>query len=195
MRYMTTFSGKLFNPEEPDLNQIDILDISVALSRIPRFVGHTTVSYSVAQHCMLVCDLAKQVGQDSELYTKRIKLLALLHDADEAYISDIPSPVKQMLKPDIITVENRIMSAIYSKLNIQTPTATEKWRIKKYDNQAFDIENRALRGTAFNSLENPFNPQEIYSISNEIDSVSSIQPYDPNLIALIFMRKLKNLME
>ena len=64
-------------------------DITVSLSRLARFNGHTTKPYYVAQHSIIVSQMVKNAGADPKL-----QLAALLHDAHEAYISDIPSPVK-----------------------------------------------------------------------------------------------------
>jgi uncharacterized protein len=59
--------------------------IARALSQINRFAGNTSVFYSVADHCLNVAEWAPQ----------RYKLEALMHDAHEAIIGDIPTPVKQ----------------------------------------------------------------------------------------------------
>lgn len=176
---MITFSGKNFDPENPQPSQIDLLDIAVALSRISRFVGHTVFPYSVAQHSMLVAQLSPSV--------KRIKLLALLHDADEAYTSDIPSPVKQLLKPVISNVEDKIMHAIYLHFKIVSPTVEEKRIIKQYDNESYEIEDRYLRGQAsFNTIGNPF---------KDFNITHSLYAIEPSLVALVFMKEVKSLME
>lgn len=185
MGNMITFSGKSFDPENTKPDQIELLDIAVALSRIPRFVGHTVFHYSVAQHSMLVADLVKPIGKEKPEYIRRLKILAMLHDADEAYTSDIPSPVKQFLKPAISEVEAGIMSAIYKHFKIEPPTDAERVRIKSYDNKAYEIENHYLRGQeVFNSVGNPF----IHHDS------PSLVPLDPNLVALVFMREFNQLL-
>lgn len=144
---MLTFSGKTLDPENPQPSQIEILDIAVGLSRVPRFVGHTHHFYSVAEHSILVAELAKRDQMNS-----RIKLLALLHDAAEFAISDIPTPVKVFLKPAIVTVEDRLLEAIHRKFSIEAPTQEEKIYLKSLDVRAFEIENEYLRNTAWTAL-------------------------------------------
>ena len=82
---IVTFSGRMIRPLSPDPAQIDLEDIAHALSNQCRFTGHTREFYSVAQHSVLVsyeCD-----PEDA--------LWGLLHDATEAYVSDICRPVKR----------------------------------------------------------------------------------------------------
>ena len=82
---IVTFSGKVIEPLNPDPAQIDIEDIAHSLSNQCRFTGHTKHFYSVAQHSVLVsheCD-------------HKDALWGLLHDASEAYLSDIARPIKR----------------------------------------------------------------------------------------------------
>lgn len=82
-----TFTGKYVNIFKPDVSMFCIKDIAHALSMIPRFGGHLPGFYSVAQHSLAVCN---SVGNDYQLQ-------ALMHDASEAYLMDIPSPIKHNL--------------------------------------------------------------------------------------------------
>ena len=87
--YILTMTGKrVYLPGcEPD--SIDINDIARALSMAPRFAGHMDRFYSVAEHSV---NVSKIVGDDVE-----IQIQALMHDATEAYLCDIPSPFKPLL--------------------------------------------------------------------------------------------------
>jgi uncharacterized protein len=173
-KYLTTFSNKIFYPEDPKPEQIDLLDIGVALSRVPRFVGHTHHFYSVAEHSILVSELSRR-SKDAN----RIKLLALFHDASEAYVSDIPSPVKQYLKPAIKDLEDGILLAVYKHFDLKPPTVEEKAYIKKLDEQAFEIENKFLRNDAWTPILYPSNDNRV------LPFMSSDQA------ALAFMRQYK----
>jgi hypothetical protein len=81
---MTTYTGKHVDPLAITLEEIDIEDIAHALPLTNRFGGHTPVPLSVAQHSVFV----------SSLCNARTELRGLLHDASEAYLGDIPRPLK-----------------------------------------------------------------------------------------------------
>jgi hypothetical protein len=86
----------MFRWHEPTFR---INDIAHALGMNCRFNGHTEYFYSVAEHSLLVADLMSicQLGDPRE---------GLLHDAAEAYLTDVPSPWKQFL-PDWKAVDAR----------------------------------------------------------------------------------------
>jgi hypothetical protein len=81
---MFTYSGVSFDPFNPDPELIDIYDIANALSHIGRFGGHAREFLSVAEHSIKVFE---QVSPENGKW-------ALLHDASEAYLGDIPAPLK-----------------------------------------------------------------------------------------------------
>lgn len=89
MTTITTRYGRTWNLLDPQAWNVSFGEIAEVLARIPRFNGHTQEHYSVAQHCCLAHDHVCE-GDDPEL-----RLLALLHDAHEAYIGDIITPVKE----------------------------------------------------------------------------------------------------
>ena len=86
---ISTFTGLDFNVVEPKESDIKIEDIAHALSLMCRANGHFNQFYSVAQHSMSCCKEAKARG-----LSKEIQLCCLLHDASEAYLCDIPRPIK-----------------------------------------------------------------------------------------------------
>jgi 5'-deoxynucleotidase YfbR-like HD superfamily hydrolase len=87
--FIETRSGGEFWPLEPRRCDVDIEDIAHALSNQCRFSGHTRVHYSVAEHSVRVSRLLKEWGASVET-----QLWGLLHDASEAYLVDLPSPLK-----------------------------------------------------------------------------------------------------
>lgn len=105
-----TFTGKYVNVFEPTIDMICIEDIAHALSNQCRFGGHLPRFYSVAQHSIMCCELA-----DSEY-----KLQALLHDASEAYLLDIPRPIKHGLS-NYKVIEDRLMTLIAEKFGFDYP--------------------------------------------------------------------------
>lgn len=82
---IVTYSGVAIDPLNPDPDLLQIEDIAHALSNVCRFTGHVRHFYSVAQHCLLC----------SQIVPERFALEALLHDASEAYLSDIARPLKR----------------------------------------------------------------------------------------------------
>jgi hypothetical protein len=107
--YSRTFLGKHVHPLCPSADEIDIEDVAHSLSLTCRFVGHTDGFYSVAQHSVLVSELVP--AQDS--------LWGLLHDASEAYLCDLPAPIKRDPAMAIYrTAEDRLMVCIAHKFGL-----------------------------------------------------------------------------
>lgn len=90
--WMQTATGGQFWPMDPRAHEVSIEDIAHALSLLCRFGGHCLRFYSVAEHSVLLARLIKMRGAPA-----RVRLWALLHDAAEAYIVDVPRPLKPFL--------------------------------------------------------------------------------------------------
>lgn len=105
--WIVTHSGKQFDFHNPTPDMVCIEDIAHALSMSCRFGGHTQYHYSVAQHSMNVALLVPQEH----------KLVALLHDATEAYIGDMVSPLK-VLMPEFKKKEQQIWEVIAEKFGV-----------------------------------------------------------------------------
>lgn len=103
-----TLTGKKFDFSRPSPEMIDILDIAAGLSNKGHFSGLTPLMFPIAQHCIMVCDEFCLANPDA---TDAMKLMALLHDASEAYTGDIVKPLKMYL-PNFVSLENSIMQAI-----------------------------------------------------------------------------------
>lgn len=102
--YVETRSGKRVTFLDPKPDDIDIHDIAYSLSNQCRFNGHCAAFYSVAEHSVHV----------SSLLPRDLQLAGLLHDAAEAFIGDIPSPVKQFV-PNLRDIEDNIIRVIFQK--------------------------------------------------------------------------------
>jgi len=85
--YILTHSGQMVGA---DMGVPTVEDIALALSRQPRFAGHTRVPYTVLDHSLFACAMAAaEYPQDFKL-----QLAVLLHDAHEALTADNPTPFK-----------------------------------------------------------------------------------------------------
>ena len=107
--YITTYSKIHMVPLAPRLKDIHIEDIAHALSLMCRANGHFPRFYSVGQHCIHCCEEAAARGR-----SRREQLACLLHDASEAYLSDITRPVKRNL-PNYKEIEKNLQSCIFKK--------------------------------------------------------------------------------
>ncbi len=140
--WITTHSGRMFWPLNPKPSHVLLEDIVHALSNSCRFNGHTGVHYSVLQHSCHVADLVgdsmkeKKRASNNVLYTSPLSvpsatLTALFHDAGEAYLPDIASPIKSRFYVTITEpstgeptiqrfsdIENRILFVISEALSL-----------------------------------------------------------------------------
>lgn len=91
--WIQTYTGRQFWPLSPRVEDIDVLDIAHALSNLCRFGGHCLQFYSVAQHSVLVSQTCERMAPE----VPGAALWGLLHDASEAYLADVPRPVKPYL--------------------------------------------------------------------------------------------------
>lgn len=133
--YITTYGGTHFFPAEPDMKDFHISDVAHALSLICRGNGHVKQFFSVGQHCI---DCALEA--EARGYSKRVVLACLLHDASEAYMSDVPRPFKKYLK-DYAVFEDRLLSLVYRKYLGSDVSEEEQGLIKQIDNDvlAYDL--------------------------------------------------------
>ena len=108
-----TFSGGSFDYADPKPESILLRDIAHALANTCRFGGHCHRYYSVAEHSVLVSRIV--------LDNPRLRLQALFHDGSEAYLGDIPSPLKNLL-PAYQQLEQVVQMSIYMKFIGQPPS-------------------------------------------------------------------------
>lgn len=114
-------------------------DIAHALAQINRFNGHTTRPYSVAEHSLLVTDIAASRGA-----SRAVQLACLLHDAHEAYVGDMHSPAKWALGVAWIGFEAPHLANVRAALGIKTISAAARAEIKRCDLIALATERRDL---------------------------------------------------
>lgn len=137
---VTTYTGKHFNPVEPDTEKIDIRDIAHALSMTCRGNGHVKTFFSVGQHCINCAREAAERG-----CTKRVILACLLHDGGEAYMSDVPRPLKPFM-PQYLEAEERLLEVIYRKYLGEPLSDAEAKTVKEIDDDLLYYDMKELFG-------------------------------------------------
>lgn len=140
-----THSGARLNPLAIDPAAIDLHDIAHHLAHLCRFNGATRVFYSVAEHSVRVSKLAQRYALEAGETAAAAKvtgLWGLLHDASEAYIADVTSPVKETdAFAHYRAIEAELQRACYARFGLNgTPPA----EVKRADDQMLAIEFRDL---------------------------------------------------
>lgn len=128
--WMQTYSGRRFYPLDPRADELADEDIAHALSLLCRYGGHVERFYSVAEHCVLM----------SEWVDPAHALAALLHDATEAYVVDVPRPLKRQL-PAYRDIEAAVWFAIASRFGLELELPAQ---VHEADNRILLTERAAL---------------------------------------------------
>jgi hypothetical protein len=142
--WIQTYNGIQFWPADPSVEDVDIEDIIHSLANQCRYTGHTNQFYSVAQHCVICSE---------NIIPKHAKW-ALMHDASEAYISDLASPIKKFF-PNYMDMEEKIQMAIAKKFGLELPMPKQ---ITEMDYRVLATEKRDLLGeppASWGRLPNP----------------------------------------
>lgn len=128
--WIQTYTGIKFQPFNPTPSTIAIVDIAHSLAMQCRFNGHTNHFYSVAEHCCHVADYLPL----------SLRLPGLLHDASEAYLCDLPRPLKhdaQGFGDNYRAAEDRLMSVIAERFSLTYPFHED---VKHTDNRMLATE-------------------------------------------------------
>lgn len=133
---IVTYTGRYFNVFRPRAGDVNITDIAHSLAMQCRFVGHCKYFYSVAQHSLR----AVQENRDVPLHLQK---WLLMHDAAEAYLSDISRPVKKLI-PQLGEIEDRVMRVIQQAFCLPDLTDDEQHFIHEVDMRLLATERRDL---------------------------------------------------
>lgn len=139
-------SGRRLDLLDPSPLDIEIEDIAHGLARVARWNGQTTGehAFSVAQHCVLVEQIAASL---SPRLSRQTRLAALLHDASEYVVGDLISPFKAAVGLDYKDFERRLLSAIHIRFGLPPALANEAATlIKRADTISAYLEATQLAG-------------------------------------------------
>lgn len=128
---ISLFKGGFFDYSNPEASDFNIKDIALGLSHESRFSGQSDRAYFVGQHSVIV----------SKIVPAEHALAALMHDCAEAFLKDIPTPLKAML-PQYKEIEAQVEKAIFKKFGLAYPMHP---CIKEADIRAFVTERRDLQ--------------------------------------------------
>jgi hypothetical protein len=154
-----TITGKTVNLLHPTPDMFCIEDIACGLSRIPRFVGHTVRPYSVAEHSLYV---ARWIYKNHPELCPYAMMQGLLHDAAEAYLQDMPGPLKSVpvLGQIYKKIEERMDFVIREKLVGKLEDAPDlDFRIhcdravKAADRALLEIEKSCIRDCDYHGVD------------------------------------------
>lgn len=173
-----TYTGVIFSPFDPRLSDIKIIDIAHSLANQCRYNGHTRWGYSVGEHSVRVSELLEARG-----YSRPIQLWGLLHDASEAYLLDLPQPLKQdpTIGPAYRHTEKRLMRLICLRFGLPKK---EPRAVKVADQVLLATEVRdIMRNDESHWRERVF----------ERPLKTRIRPWLPAVVKFEFLRRYKQL--
>jgi hypothetical protein len=140
--WIRTYTGTYISVTCPEPEKIDVRDIAHQLSLECRWGGATTRHYSVAEHSIWVSKFVRELvpAEHREVATVH----ALLHDAHEAYLKDIPTPLKVLLEPAYSRLSDGLDAAIRVRFGLEAPSDGVRDAIHQADGYAAWCEAQAL---------------------------------------------------
>ena len=158
MSWIQTFTGKTFDFKSIEDNKISISDIAHALANQCRFNGHTQGFYSVARHSIVMAKIMLEQGKDEEA------LIALMHDATEAYVGGMVKPLKNLI-PEFERFEQQVWELIARRYELPYELPES---VKSLDLSMLKLEREKLLGP---------HPAEWAALENAIDISDLVSGY------------------
>lgn len=190
--WQQTYTGRAFWPLDPRPEEIHIEDVAHALALQCRFAGACRVHYSVAEHSVRVLRCVAQMTQQQQRPTDEILTVrkwALLHDAPEFILTDLPRPIKRgsEIGRHYIAAEDRVMAAFCERFGLPLEMPPE---VKVADNVLLMTEKRDLMAAA------PLPWHEAQAACAAVEPLpDKIMPWTPAEAEMRFLMAFKQLME
>jgi hypothetical protein len=176
-RVIQIASGEFFDLMNPDPAMVRVEDIAAALSKLCRFTGHCSKFYTVAQHSVLV----------SSLVPPELARWGLFHDAAEAYLGDVASPLKALL-PDYKEIEHRVEQVVFEALGLHGPMPPE---VKHADTVALAAERLSLLPVTGHAYWSAWITPAIER--EALRRVGSVFPWRPDMVEGMFLYHARGL--
>ena len=143
--WILTATGAQVDLELMAADSLSLLDVAHALALVNRFGGHTSRPYSVAEHSVHVSSIMER---DLGIRHPAALLAGLMHDAHEAYVGDIATPMKQILGPRWHGMEHRAAQRVQHRFGVLAASVGWRADIKRADLIAQATERRDLMPAA-----------------------------------------------
>lgn len=136
-----TRSNRTLDYEYPRADSISIDDVVAGLACEPRYAGQVPRHYSVAEHLCLATRIGQVIRPDA---TNEALFAVLMHDAAEAYVKDLPGPLKRLIGEPYRRIERAVEAAIFERFGV----VFEPHRafVKECDRLAYLVERSVLCG-------------------------------------------------
>lgn len=169
-----TYTGKTIDPSAVSESAICAEDIAHALSLMCRASGQFRYFYSVAQHSINCMREAAARG-----FSRRVCFAALLHDASEAYLSDVSRPVKELL-PQYVKLEEAFQEAIFRRFGLFPLSEEEKRLVSMVDDACLWYEFKTIHTVPIELKKTP-----------QLASVPDVSYKDMRAVEQIFLREIE----
>lgn len=146
MTWLLTSTGRRVDLRLTDPSTLSIDDVAHHLAQLNRFTGACRRPYSVAEHSVHVVSVMRdEMGIDSP----HALLAGLLHDAHEAYIGDLSTPLKTALDaedPDRAwrRLESRVRAQVQRRFGVRAASVGYRRAIRAADLRMLATERRCL---------------------------------------------------
>jgi 5'-deoxynucleotidase YfbR-like HD superfamily hydrolase len=170
---ISVYDGEYFDFLDPDSSVYTVATIAHALSNLCRYTGHVNRFYSVAEHSVLV----------SLSVPKKFALEGLFHDAAEAFLGDVSSPLKKLL-PEYRALEDAAMASIARRFNL-SPWKLHSLEVHQADKRMYHAERQQIA------------PGKDDLWHTNLRAVRSVKPvgFSPTVAETLFLERYKELTE